>query len=138
MTIRKAQPADEQVLFALAKSFATSFIVDENEFARCFAELLTSPEAYLSVAEEDGQIVGYMLGFDHWTFHANGRVAWVEEIMVREPFRRKGFGESLMRDFEAWSIGRGSRLVALATRRASAFYKALGYEESAIYFRKLL
>jgi hypothetical protein len=28
--------------------------------------------------------------------------------------------------------------MALATRRAAAFYQALGYEESAVYFRKLL
>jgi len=29
-------------------------------------------------------------------------------------------------------------LVALATRRAAPFYRALGYEESAVYFRKVL
>ena len=31
-----------------------------------------------------------------------------------------------------------SRIVALATRRAAPFYDALGYEDSAVYFRKLL
>jgi len=35
-------------------------------------------------------------------------------------------------------VTRGNRLVGLATRRAAALYKALGYEESAVYFRKLL
>ena len=29
-------------------------------------------------------------------------------------------------------------LIALATRRAAPFYRALGYEESAAYFRKVL
>jgi hypothetical protein len=29
-------------------------------------------------------------------------------------------------------------LVALASRRAADFYRALGYEESAVYFRKVL
>jgi hypothetical protein len=43
-----------------------------------------------------------------------------------------------MQGFEAWAAKRGSKLVALATRRAAPFYQALGYEESAIYFRKLL
>ena len=42
-----------------------------------------------------------------------------------------------MREFERRAAERGSRLVALATRRASAFYLGLGYEESATYFRKL-
>ena len=58
--------------------------------------------------------------------------------MVREDRRRKGVGEGLMNQFEQWAKTRGSKLVALATRRAAAFYLALGYEESASYFRKLL
>ena len=43
-----------------------------------------------------------------------------------------------MAAFEAWAAGHGCALVALATRRAAPFYRALGYEESAAYFRKLL
>ena len=43
-----------------------------------------------------------------------------------------------MTRFEAWAAARGCRLVALATRRAAAFYGAIGYEESATYFRKIL
>jgi GNAT superfamily N-acetyltransferase len=82
--------------------------------------------------------VGYLLGFDHPTFYANGRVAWVEELMVGEAWRRQRVGASLMRAFEDWARGRGCRLVALATRRAAAFYTATGYEESATFFRKLL
>ena len=43
-----------------------------------------------------------------------------------------------MTAFEKWSAGRGAKLVALATRRAAEFYRAMGYEESATYFRKLM
>lgn len=39
---------------------------------------------------------------------------------------------------EEKAIERGSKLVALATRRASDFYKAVGYDESATYFKKIL
>jgi hypothetical protein len=39
---------------------------------------------------------------------------------------------------EGKALERGSKLVALATRRASDFYKAIGYEESASYFKKTL
>ena len=45
---------------------------------------------------------------------------------------------ALMAEFERWATERGAALVALATRRAAPFYLALGYEESATYFRKLL
>lgn len=58
--------------------------------------------------------------------------------MVDAERRRKGVGALLMTEFERWARARGSRLVALATRRAAAFYAALGYEESATYFRKVL
>ncbi|MDP5274245.1 GNAT family N-acetyltransferase [Chengkuizengella axinellae] len=90
------------------------------------------------IAEDDGKIVGYCLGFDHYTFYANGRVSWVEEIMVEESYRNKGIGAKLMNSVEEWSETRESKLVALATRRAVPFYKALDYVESASYFRKLL
>ena len=43
-----------------------------------------------------------------------------------------------MDSFEQWAAAEGCTLVALATRRAAPFYRALGYEESAIYFRKVL
>lgn len=135
--IRTAQYADAQAIFALAQPFATSFVVDEPAFHHAFAALLASSEAHLAVAETAQQLVGYVLGFDHYTFFANGRVAWVEEIMVSEALRRQGIGQLLMQEFEAWAGARGCKLVALATRRAASFYQALGYEESAVYFRKL-
>ncbi len=135
---RRAEPQDGPALFLLARAFATSFIVEQAAFERAFAELLTHPEAFLAVAEANGGVMGYVLGFDHLTFFANGRVAWVEEITVGELFRRQGIGRRLMESFEAWATAREAKMVALATRRAADFYGALGYEESAAYFRKRL
>ena len=136
--IREARSTDAGAVLVLAKPFATSFVVEEQAFSHAFSEILVSPEAHLAVAETAQQLVGYVLGFDHYTFFANGRVAWVEEIMVSEPFRRRNIGQLLMQEFEAWAEARRCKLVALATRRAAAFYQAIGYEESATYFRKLL
>jgi len=136
--IRAAGLEDVEAIFVLAKAFATSFEVDETAFRRTFSEVLATSDANLIVAEGQGQVVGYLLGFDHGTFYANGRVAWVEEIAVSAEFRRKGIGKLLMQEFERWARQRECRLVALATRRAAAFYEALGYEASAAYFRKKL
>jgi len=47
-------------------------------------------------------------------------------------------GRRLMEVFEAWTTAREAKMIALATRRVSDFYKALGYGESAAYFRKRL
>jgi len=39
---------------------------------------------------------------------------------------------------ERWSSSAGAAYLALATRRATSFYRALGYQDSATYFRKML
>jgi GNAT superfamily N-acetyltransferase len=82
--------------------------------------------------------VGYLLGFRHLTFYANGPVGWVEEVVVPDQDRSRGIGRILMDAFERWAAAEGCTLVALATRRAAPFYRALEYEESAAYFRKVL
>ncbi|HEY1675476.1 MAG TPA: GNAT family N-acetyltransferase [Streptosporangiaceae bacterium] len=92
----------------------------------------TSPKA------PSGEVVGYLLATSHPAFHANGLVAWVEEVMVAEPARGTGVGRQLMAAAEARARRRGARYVALATRRAAPFYQALGYEDSAVYFKKPL
>jgi GNAT superfamily N-acetyltransferase len=136
--VRRANAHDLDSLFALLEQFATSFKPERASFERCVSHLLGDDSAWLAVAECDGEIVGYCLGFDHYALYADGRVSWVEEITVKEGLRRKGIGSALMAAFEAWAQSRDSKLVALATRRAAPFYKTLGYEESAVYFRKLL
>ena len=138
MAVRRAEARDNAAMFRLAQAFATSFTVEPGVFERSFAELLTDPEAFAAVAEQDEEVVGYLLGFEHLTFFANGRVAWVEEIMVGEASRRLGVGRQLMEAFEAWARAREAKMVTLATRRAADFYRALGYEPSATYFRKVL
>jgi GNAT superfamily N-acetyltransferase len=137
-TIRPAVAADAGAVLSLARGLATSFALDAEAFHRSYSALLATVGARLLVAESGAGVVGYLLGFDHPTFFASGPVAWVEEVMVEESCRRQGIGESLMREFEAWARSRGCRLVALATRRAATFYDAIGYEESAVYFRKIL
>lgn len=138
MVIRKAEAQDSAAVFRLAQAFATSFAVEQVTFNRAFAELIKAPKAFVTVAEQEEEVAGYLLGFEHLTFFANGRVAWVEEIMVGEAYRHLGIGRQLMEAFEAWAQKRDAKIIALATRRASGFYRALGYEESAIYFRKMM
>ena len=138
LRIHPADIGDGDALLRLARVFATSFAVDESAFQSSFAGLLADASACLLVADTHGVVIGYVLGFRHLTFYANGRVAWVEEIMVAEPHRQRGIGRQLMEAFTEWARSSQCRLVGLATRRAAPFYRALGYEESATYFRKLL
>lgn len=122
----------------LASALSISFVVREQSFRDAFRQLLSDHSACIRVAEWDGAVIAYVLGFEHLTFFANGRVAWVEELIVAEAHRRQGVGRRLMDALSDWASGRGCRLVSLATRRAADFYTTLGYEASGTYFRKII
>lgn len=135
--IRPGRAEDVAGVAALAAELAQSFPFSAEKFLVSYPALLAAEDASLLVAVNAGKPVGYVLGFTHLTFFANGPVAWVEEIVVTERVRAQGVGKALMNGFEDWAAGRGCAMVALATRRAAPFYRALGYEESATYFRKV-
>ena len=138
--IRPAAAGDADSVAALAEGLAQSFTFSRVGFDAHYPALLAAGHACLLVAVTGAgeDQVGYLLGFEHLTFYANGRVAWVEEVFVRDGLRGQGIGRALMTGFERWARERGCALVALATRRAAPFYHALGYEDSATYLRKLL
>lgn len=137
--MRPAVRSDGGDILGLARSFATTFQVRDSAFNQTFVRLIDDPDARLIVGgKESNRVDGYLLGFVYPTFFANGLVAWIEEITVRDDARRLGLGSALVEDFERWASNRGAGLVALATRQAMNFYAALGYKESALYFRKLL
>ncbi|MEU6698959.1 GNAT family N-acetyltransferase [Pseudonocardia sp. NPDC046786] len=136
--VRAAVPEDEAAIHTLAAGMATSFVVERESFQRSLVDVLASETAVLLVAETDSAISGYVLGFTHPAFYANGHVAWVEEIVVAPKLRRQHIGATLMDEFERRALTTGALVVALATRRASDFYSALGYQESATYYRKIL
>lgn len=116
--VRPASLIDADQVAGLAGELAQSFPFDRAAFDRSYPAL--------------------RVGFAHLTFYANGPVAWVEEILVRPEHRRRRVGQALMAAFGEWASGRDCALVALATRRAAPFYQALGYEEPAVYPRRIL
>lgn len=138
MIIRKATNKDAEQVLELVEKFATSFKTDKGKFYKIYPEIVGDKNLSFVVAEEDNQIIGYCLAFHHLTFYANGYVSWVEEIMVNENYRSKGVGKKMMEEIERIAKSIDSKLIGLATRRAANFYKKIGYEESATYFRKLL
>ncbi|AQQ53260.1 GNAT family N-acetyltransferase [Planococcus lenghuensis] len=123
-------------MYPLAKSLATSFEVNEVDFSSVFNALLEDNNTDLLVAELNQQLIGYVFILHHSAFYANGVIGWVEELFVLEEYRGRHIGKRLMEEAENLSKERGAKLVALATRRAAEFYKALGYSESATYFKK--
>jgi GNAT superfamily N-acetyltransferase len=136
--IRPAGTSDAEAVAGLAAALAQSFTFSRTRFDRSYPALIAADDACLLLAVTGREHVGYLLGFEHLTFYASGPAAWVEEVFVRSQDRGRGIGRALINGFEQWAAARDCALVALATRRAAPFYHALGYEESAVYFRKIL
>jgi GNAT superfamily N-acetyltransferase len=136
--VRPAAAADASAVAGLAGQLAQSFTFSRAEFDLNYPALLAERNVCLLVATGGGDHLGYLLGFRHLTFFANGPVGWVEEILVSPGQRGTGTGRALMTAFEQWAAETGCAMVALATRRAAPFYRAIGYEESAVYHRKIL
>ena len=138
LRIRPAVAADADALWPLVRAFAVSFTPERAAFERTLPELLTRTDTLLVVAEADGAVVGYLLASVHPTFLANAPVAWVEEVMVDAESRRAGAGSALMAAAERWAAEVGAAYISLASRRAGEFYVTLGYDDSAVFFRKHL
>ena len=136
--IRPAGAGDADAVADLAAELAQSFPLSRTRFHLTYPALLAADGACLLLAVHEQQRLGYLLGFQHLTFYATGSAAWVEEVLVRRQDRDRGIGRALMRAFEQRAASQGCGLIALATRRAAPFYRALGYEESAVYSRKVL
>ncbi len=138
ITIRLADDADENRVFALSLDFPAPYGIDRETFGETWNQKLADSSAYVAVAEVDGAVVGYVSGYAHTAFYANGATVWIDEIFVREDLRGRGIGRNLMDGVSKWAKERGCKLVALATLGAADFYQTLGYEDSAKYFKKHL
>jgi GNAT superfamily N-acetyltransferase len=139
LVIRPANIGDLIAVWPLVRDFATSYHPEFDRFEASFTTLISRDDTLVLVAEGlDGGIVGYLLASYHGTFFANGSIAWIEEVMVACPSRRTGVGAALMAEAEIWARGIPATYLSLATRRAADFYLSLGYEESAIFFKREL
>ncbi|SDS83714.1 GNAT family N-acetyltransferase [Microlunatus soli] len=135
--IRPAGSADADQLFGLATQLATSAVPQRQAFQRSLEQILSDPERHLLVAADGDQLQGYLYGMVHPAFHANGPIGWVEELIVDETIRGAGIGRQLVVAYEHWAFAEhDARHISLATRRAGDFYRAIGYEESAVYFKR--
>jgi hypothetical protein len=85
--IRRAMAGDADAVAGLAAELAQSFAFSQEKFRRSYPALLATEDACLLLAVDGEECLGYLLGFLHLTFYANGPVAWIEEVLVRRQDR---------------------------------------------------
>src|SRR4051812_1766310 len=60
-----------------------------------------------------GKLVGVLVMTLVTSLEYAGEVGWIEELYVREDYRRNGLGERLLGQALDWAVGRGLRAVDL-------------------------
>lgn len=79
-----------------------------------------------------GKMVGVLMMSALVSLEHAGEVGWIEELYVREEYRRRGLGERLLTMALDWSLGRGLRALDLEVAPA-------GHDPAAaegLYFKK--
>lgn len=138
LRIRAAEHPDADRIFALLEQFAVSYTPDRASFERHFPLLLESGHTVFLVAESHESVVGYALAFHLLTFYANGPITELQELMVDPAYRGQGIGMQLVEAAADEARSHGSVEMTAPTRRAGYFYKKLGFEETAGYFKRRL
>jgi ribosomal protein S18 acetylase RimI-like enzyme len=137
-TIRQASPGDADAVFTLLTQFATSHAPDRAAFDRHYPVLLTTGDADLLVAIADDAVVGYALGFQLPTLHANAAILIIQELVVDPAHRQQGHGRALVEALLARGQAAGAVEATVPSRRAHNFYRRLGFHETAMYLKRSL
>lgn len=130
LTFRRYEPRDLVAIVELdAACFAPPF-----RFSRTAMQRYVEVEnAWVVVAESAGAIAGFCIV--HREEMRGAKVGYVITIDVADAFRRRGIGERMLRDGEAWIAGLGgvAMLLHVYAKNAGAihFYERSGYERAA-------
>lgn len=127
--IRDAVIADAEALAKLNREeMGYDFPVERTQ--ETLRALLASPRNKILVAENRGQVLGYVHLEDYDLLYAP-HMKNVLGIAVAGKVRRQGVGKALLQAGEEWARQTGAaavRLVSGETRKgAHAFYQSLGY-----------
>lgn len=136
--IRAAKIDDAEAIFDLLTQFAVSYKPNRSTFNEHLPQLIESPTADLLVAVLDEIVVGYALAFRLLTFYANGPITEIQELMVEPQHRGRGIGKRLVETVVESARTNGCCEVTVPTRRARDYYRKLGFEETASYFKRKL
>ena len=139
MNLRPARPSDAARVHILMEQLGYS--VASEEIARRIARRGDDREVF--VAEHDADVVGWAAVCIGEGF-VEGRLAWIEGLVVAEGGRSAGTGARLLDAVETWARERGCEAMRVQSNvireRAHTFYERNGYAKlkAQFAFRKQL
>lgn len=136
-TVRPAERADADIVFALLAQVGKPYSPDRAVFDVAFSEVIDSDDHLLYVVETEGAVVGYALTTIVRLLHTNGYSAQLQELVVDTQARSSGAGSYLVSAVERELTERGVKQLTVAiVRGAASFYDRLGYRSTADYLKK--
>ena len=133
--IRKITKADRDEYIKMAEGFyrsdAVSHAIPRDNFENAFKEAVNgNPFIELYILEQEGVTAGYAAVAVTYTTEGGGKTVWLDELYVKEQFRGKGLGRSVIRFLQSDNSVKRIRLeVTPENERAKALYRSEGFEE---------
>jgi GNAT superfamily N-acetyltransferase len=145
MDIREARPDDWLAVAALLAELGRPDVLaeaDSEAHRQAFEEYLERTDTVALVAEEEGQVVGFVDMDYRQRLNFSTPQAWIPDLIVTERARSSGVGKALLAACEERARTRGCWSLALESanwrERAHAFYEREGMQHVSAAFAKLL
>ena len=130
--IRRLQSEDADVISQIYVAITRD--PDESDFRRIATEQAQISSGASFVAEVDGKVVGYMIGYILPGVFGIKSSAWLAMMGVSPPYMGRGIGQSLALAFFAHAKSQGLQQVYTSVRWDStdllSYFKRLGFDRS--------
>ena len=114
--VRKCTPADEKIWVEMNREFMAYEYEDENMWespldkgdpAEVFRWILSEPEGgnALFMVEDGGCPIGFMNTVIFYSVWAHGKVLFLDDFFIREPYRGKGHGRAALAELAHTGLG---------------------------------
>ncbi|MCX6096496.1 MAG: GNAT family N-acetyltransferase [Candidatus Bipolaricaulota bacterium] len=134
--IRPLTIDDYDALVCLWQEAGLPYRPDGRDRRERIARELEGPCSVFLAAEEDGRLVGAILGTH------DGRKGWMNRLVVAPSHRRKGVGAALVREVERRLAELGIEVIACLiedwNRNSIEFFSAIGYvyDKEVLYYSR--
>ncbi|MGC8998804.1 MAG: GNAT family N-acetyltransferase [Candidatus Bathyarchaeia archaeon] len=140
--IRHANEKDLEEIVRLSKKLGRdesamdsmiSPLPSEFQSPRWILKNIKGENTVVFVAEVEGKIVGYSLGWVSQPWAYKGKRGYICDCFVEKPYRRRGIGKALVKAMLEWFIDKGVECVEADVYSNNVpslkLFKKLGFEE---------